>query len=363
MGQVNSLFDPRPTHKLTISVGDLIEDPRLQLEVRLLAGKGGLTREIDHPRIQKSGLAMVGHMHGLVPTRIQILGETELTFVEALPEERRRQAARDLFSLGLACVIITRGAEPPDDFISEAERTDTPTLVCRQRSSVAITAIHTLLDELLAPRTRIHAVLVDVFEVGVLLLGRSGIGKSETALELVMRGHKLVADDVVECDYRPPGMVFAEPAELLRHHIEVRGLGILDIKDLYGVTAIRERKRIDLVVRLQEDIDESRLDRLGPGEGTYEILGVPIREVLIPVRPGRNASAIIEIAARNELLRQAGRDATRAFLERVESASRLATPSTQPPRAPLSPRDSHAPARSVLESSIPAPVKKKGNNT
>lgn len=349
-----------PDAALGIRVDELCADPHLRLELELIAGRAGSDRTIEHPRIQKSGLAMVGHLHGLVPTRIQIIGETELSFVEALSAAEKEAAARHLFSLRLACVLVTRGGKPPIEFVAEAERTDTPLLICRERSSVAITAVHTLLDERLAPRTRLHAVLVDVFEVGVLLLGRSGIGKSEAALELVMRGHKLVADDVVECDYRPPGMIFAEPADLLRHHIEVRGLGILNIKDLCGITAIRERKRVDLVVRLEDAKDESQLERLGQIESTFEILSVPIREVRIPVRPGRNMSAIIEIAARNELLRQAGQDASKALIERLESETTSQSRDSKPIDARgLSPRDAAAQRRAfgVVESSIP-PVRK-----
>lgn len=305
----------------SISVGRLLDDERLGLSVRLIAGHDGLTRTIQHPRIQKSGLAMVGHLHGLVPTRVQILGETELSFVESLDAPARQRAAESFFSLTLSCVLITRGVDPPTEFLREAQRTSTPLAICEQRSSVAIGALHTLLDERLAPRTRIHGVLVDVFEVGILLLGQSGIGKSEVALELVMRGHKLVADDVVECDYRPPGMLFAEPARLLRNHIEVRGLGILNIRDLYGVTAIRQRKRVDMVVRLETSKDETRYDRLGQRDDRMEILGVPLRQVVIPVRPGRNVSDLIEIAARDELMRRAGHDSSREFLARVDRAA------------------------------------------
>lgn len=355
------IYDPPQSSTRSISVRDLIADEELQISLRVLAGSEGVDRTICHPRIQKSGLAMVGHLHGLVPTRVQILGETELSYVESLSPETRRSAARHLFSLGLACVLLTRGAKPPADFLAEADKTQTPLLSCEERSSVAITALHTLLDERLAPRVRIHAVLVDVFEVGVLLLGRSGIGKSEAALELVMRGHRLVADDVVECDYRPPGMIFAEPAQLLRYHIEVRGLGILNIKDLCGITAIRERKRLDLVVRMEDEGDESAIDRIGHEERTFEILGVPIREIVVPVRPGRNTSAIIEIAARNELLRQAGQDASRAFIERLESGLR-GEPGGAPSSSPrLSPRDSDARrlAKTVFESSVPPPIPKK----
>ncbi len=328
-----TVYDPPQSGALKISVRALLDDPALELNVRLVAGASGLERDIMHPRIQKSGLAMVGHLHGIVPTRIQILGETEMSYAEHLPVEEQARAAENLFSLGLACVIVTRGVDPPRPFSEEAERAGTPLVVCAERSSSAITALHTVLDERLAPRSRIHGVLVDVYEVGVLLLGKSGIGKSECALDLVMRGHRLVADDVIECDYRPPGMVFGQPAPLLRYHIEVRGLGILNIKDLYGVTAIRERKRIDLVVQLDLWQGDGAFDRIGMDDRHREILGVPIREVCLPVRPGRNMSSIIEIAARNDLLRQAGRNPAREFVQRIEAG-------LMPSDAPVAPRRS-----------------------
>lgn len=337
-----TVYDPPAEEARSISVGALLDDPALELDARLVAGASGLGRQVKHRRIQKSGLVLVGHVHGLVPSRIQILGETEISYVESLEPAGQAEAATHMFSLGLACLVITRGIEPPKAFVEEAERTGTPLILCTERSSSAITAIHTLLDERLAPRTRIHGVLVDVFEVGVLLLGKSGIGKSECALELVMRGHRIVADDVVECDYRPPGMVFGEANDMLRHHMEVRGLGILDIKELFGVTAIRERKRIDLVVQLELWNPEGGYDRLGLESHSREILGVPVREVVLPVRPGRNMSSIIEIAARHELLRQAGHDSAREFIQRIEQA---------PPLGATAPR---APAQ--YESSIPPPV-------
>ncbi|HWA74981.1 MAG TPA: HPr(Ser) kinase/phosphatase [Polyangiaceae bacterium] len=333
-----------------ITVRELLDDPAIGLNVRLVAGARGLGRTIDHPRIQKSGLSLVGHVRGVVPSRIQVLGETELSYAETLSPEAQRHAAECLFSLELACVLVTRGIDPPRPFSDEAERTGTPLVVCAERSSAVIAAVHGLLDERLAPRTRIHGVLVDVFEVGVLLLGKSGIGKSECALELVMRGHRLVADDVIECDYRPPTMVFGQPAALLRHHIEVRGLGVLNIKDLFGVTAIRERKRIDLVVELQLWQPDADYDRIGLEDRHREILGIPVREVVLPVRPGRNMSSIIEIAARNELLRQAGHHSAREFVQRLEGGLLRqddATQTSRPPsvtfRPPVPPNESSAP--------------------
>jgi HPr kinase/phosphorylase len=315
-----TVYDPPPTGARFVTVRALLEDPGLGLGLRLVAGEAGLDREIHHSRIQKSGLVMVGHREGVVPSRIQVLGGTELSYAEGLAPPEQEAAARHLFSLGLSCVLITRGVEPPAAFMAEAAHTGTPLVVCHERSSSAITALHEFLDERLAPRVRIHGVLVDVFEIGVLLSGKSGIGKSEIALELVMRGHRLVADDVVEFEYRPPGIVFGEAAALLRHHMEVRGLGILNIMDLYGVTAVRERKRLDLVVQMELWGEDAEYDRIGIEDHHREILGVPVREVRLPVRPGRNMSAIIEIAARNELLRKSGHDSARNFIERIDAA-------------------------------------------
>lgn len=345
-----TVYEPPNNATRSVTVRALVEDGALGLSLSVVAGASGLERLVDHPRIQKSGLALVGHPHGIVPTRIQILGETEISFVETLPTEEQREAARHLFALGLSLVMVTRGVAPPPVIVEEAERTGTPLVVSKERSSRAITAIHALLDERLAPRARIHGVLVDVFEVGVLVLGKSGIGKSECALELVMHGHRLVADDVIECDYKPPGMVFGQPATLLRHHIEVRGLGILNIKDLYGVTAVRERKRIDLVVQLESSShgEHGGYDRLGIEDHFREILGVPIREVSVPVRPGRNMSSIIEIAARDELLRQAGHNPAQEFIQRVDAETMRVAESALPPPPGKAPR--------ATESSAPPPV-------
>jgi HPr kinase/phosphorylase len=323
---------------LAVSVRQLLADHALGLEWRLVAGVQGLDRPITHPRIQKSGLALVGHVHGLVPTRVQVLGETELSYVESLDQTGQAEAAAHLFSQNPSLVVITRGVTPPPAFVVEADRRGTPLAVVNQRSSICIAALHTVLDEHLAPRSRIHGVLVDIFEVGVLLVGKSGIGKSECALELVMKGHRLVADDVVECDYRPPGMIFGEPAAALRHYMEVRGLGILNIKDLYGVTSVRDRKRVDLVVELELWDPEAEYDRIGVEDHHEEILNVMVRKVRLPVQPGRNMSSIIEIAARAELLRRAGHHPAKEFIDRIDhqaelrpGPSRLADESSAPP--------------------------------
>lgn len=346
-GSPPSSAPPSPVSRAGVTVRHLLADRALGLSARVLAGEGGLDRRITHPRIQKSGLPLVGHLHGFVPSRIQVLGETELSYVESLDLPRQTEAARHLFGQLPSCVVVTRGVAPPMPFLEEADRVGTPLICVEERSSVAITALHTVLDEHLAPRTRLHGVLVDIFEVGVLIVGQSGIGKSECALELVMRGHRLVADDVVECDYRPPKMVFGEPAEALRHYMEVRGLGILNIKDLYGVTAVRDRKRVDLVVELELWNAGAEYDRIGVEDRHRDILGVPIRMVRLPVQPGRNMSSIIEIAARAELLRRAGHHPAKEFIDRIERVT----------MAPLRNEvDFPSQRRAPNESSAPPPV-------
>jgi HPr kinase/phosphorylase len=330
-----------------ITVRELLGDRALRLTVHLVAGRLGLERRIGDPRI-------------LVPERVQILGETEISYIEALPAAKQYEAASHLFSLAPALVLVTRGADVPSAFADAAEKSETPLAVCAEDTSAAITELHALLDERLAPRTRIHGVLVDVFEIGVLLLGKSGIGKSECALDLVQRGHRLVADDVVECDYRPPGMVFGEPAPILRNHIEVRGLGILDIKELFGVTAIRERKRLDLVVQFDDGNVENGLDRLGIEGRTREILGVAIREVVLVLRPGRSASSLIEMAARNELLRSTGKDSSLELVGRIDGGASRRPNESGAMHAVVAPRPlPQFVARSSLESELPPP--RKGN--
>jgi HPr kinase/phosphorylase len=308
-----------PETSAVVSAGALASDPQLTVHLRRLAGETGLDRPIRHPRVQKSGLALAGHFYGVVPARIQVLGETELSYLDSLDGEGRSLSARGFFSLGLSCVVITCNRDPPRPFVTAAEAMGTPLFVSNARSSRTINALHAVLDDRLAPQTTLHGVLVDVFGVGLLLLGKSGIGKSECALELVLRGHRLVADDVVQCDWRPPGLVFGAPANLLRHHIETRGLGVLNVKALFGVTSVRDRKCIDVVVRLVEWDDTAEYDRLGVVDTYHTILGTPIRELTVPVRPGRDMGSILEVAARNELLRRTGANPALEFLGKLES--------------------------------------------
>jgi HPr kinase/phosphorylase len=303
----------------TITAGALLTDEELSIKLELAAGHEGLGRFIAHARIQKPGLALAGHFHGVVPTRIQILGETELSYLTTLSRPARARALEGFFSLGFSLVVVTAEERGPmQEILALANAHGVPVAISSVRSSTTISALHLTLDERLAPRTVVHGVLVDVFGQGLLLLGKSGIGKSECALELVMRGHRLVADDAVHCDWQPPGVAFGAPAELLAHHIEVRGLGVLNVRNLFGVTATRDRKRIDLVIRLLEWSDDTEYDRMGIDDRFHEILGVSVREIRLPVKPGRSMANILEVAARNELVRATGVHGARDFFGRLD---------------------------------------------
>ncbi len=298
-----------------ITVAHLLVEPRLQAILRWVAGEEGRDRPVDHPRVQKPGLALAGHTHGVVPTRVQILGETELTFLEELSPEEQRQGVSALFGLGLSLVVVTRGVDPPAVLLEAAQKTSTPLVVAEPRSSRAIQTIHRVLDTILAPSETRHGVLMDVHGVGTLLLGPSGIGKSECALFLVERGHRFVADDQVVLSLLPPEQILGRAPPLLRNHLEVRGIGIINVRDLFGATAVRSEKTLQLVVELCPWSNDEPFDRLGLDDSMLDILGVPVPMLRIPVRPGRNMAVILEVAARNHILKAAGHHGAQKFID------------------------------------------------
>lgn len=317
-----------------VSVRTILEQPALRDELRLVAGAMGIDRTVDYPRIQKSGLALVGHMRGIVATRIQILGETELSYLATLDEATRRARADAFFELRLSCVIVTSNQDPGPELLDAASRTQTPLVVAGQRSSRTINALHSLLDRLLAPSATLHGVLCDVHGVGTLLFGPSGIGKSECALFLVERGHRLVADDQVKVTLMSGGRVAGAAPELLKHHIEIRGLGILNVRDLFGATSVLDECPIDLVVELCPWRDGEAYERLGLEQLTHDLLGVQIPKLRVPVRAGRPIGVILEVAARNELLKRAGHHSAKRFAAQLADTLGLERPPTRPPGPP-----------------------------
>lgn len=304
-----------------LSIDELLSEKEAGLDLELLAGERGLQRCVQVPRIQKPGLALAGYTKNLHPDRIQVLGATELSYLEELyqkdPEQTDCQVA-DICSLNICCFIITKNLEAPANLLREVDKHDIPLLRSHHQSSTFISLLTQYLEERLLPQTTIHGVLVDVLGVGVLILGKSGIGKSECALDLVLRGHRLVADDVVRVRLKLPAVLFGEGSDLLHYHMEIRGLGIINIKHLFGVAAIRERKKIDLVVELVEWQDGDEYDRLGLEERSYELLGVHLPLQVIPVRQGRNITTIVEVAARNQLLKEMGYHSAVEFEQRLE---------------------------------------------
>jgi HPr kinase/phosphorylase len=231
---------------------------------------------------------------------------------------------RTFFAQDVACLVVTKGLDIPPEMAAAAEEHGVPILRTSHLSSTFIESVQNYLEDILTAQTSMHGVLLDVFGVGILLLGKSGIGKSEIALDLVMRGHRLVADDIVDVKRRSADAVQGAGSEIIKHHMEIRGLGIINIKDLFGVASIRERKKIEIVLELVEWDPTVEYDRLGVEEKKFRILDVEIPMLIVPVRPGRNMTTIVEVAARNHLLKLQGHHSAREFQERLNRAIALA---------------------------------------
>lgn len=304
----------------SIKISRLLEENDYDLQLTLIAGRGGLNRIISSSRIQKPGLALTGFTEHLHPERVQVFGNTEVSYLMTLPEERQREVLRTLFSAELACVVVTKDLALPQPLVDACEEANLALMRTPLLSSTFIQQVQAFLDEALTLTSSLHGVLMDVFGVGILLLGKSGIGKSEIALDLVMRGHRLVADDIVEVARRKQGVVYGAGNPIIKHHMEIRGLGIINIKDLFGVASVRERKKIELVVELVEWDPQQEYDRLGVEEAKFNVVGVDIPLAVVPVRPGRNLTTIIEVAARNHLLKLQGHHSAKEFAERLNRA-------------------------------------------
>ena len=302
---------------ISLSLQEILDDSEYGLGLALLAGERGLAHRVSSSRIQKPGLALAGYTEHLHPTRIQVLGNTEISYLEQIDDQVAADSIRKLCSFPISCFIITKGLLPPQILIDQAESSGIPVLNTHHQSSTFISLITKFLEERLLPTTQMHGVLVDVLGVGILLTGKSGIGKSECALDLVIRGHRLVADDMVFIKKKMPAALVGQSEEAIQHLMEIRGLGIINIKDLYGVSSIREKKIIDMQLELVEWDPNHEYDRLGIDDRRVTILGVEIPHICIPVRPGRNLGSIIEVAARNFLLKGMGYHSARDFQERL----------------------------------------------
>lgn len=296
-----------------VKVAELVR--HFQLEV--LSGEDGLKRLITVDDLYRPGLEMAGYFHYHPIERIQILGRTEISFISMLPSEERRERMRKICLEETPCILISRGLEAPEELIEFSNEAQIPVLRSNIATTILSSRITDFLENKLAPTATIHGVLVDVYGVGMLITGGSGIGKSETALELVKRGHRLIADDAVEIRQTSDGKLTGTAPELIRHLLEIRGLGIINVMTLFGAGAVRTQKRIGLVIRLENWQQDKQYDRLGLDEEKTQIIETNVPLVTIPVRPGRNLAVIIEVAAMNFRLKRMGYNAALQFTNKL----------------------------------------------
>jgi HPr kinase/phosphorylase len=299
-----------------VSVRELLEARTLGVSLELVAGARGLARLITSPRLQQPGLALAGYLPQLHPDRVQVLGNPEAGYLASLGDDDARRAASAVAMAGVACFVVTNGTPSPVVLVETAEAAGVAVLGTRAATGDFIRVATNWLEERLAPEHTLHGGLVEVHGLGVLIVGSSGIGKSEAALDLVARGHRFVADDAVLVRRLSPTELRGRTAELLAHHLEIRGLGVVDVGALFGTLSTMEERQIDLVVELTDWNEEP--DRLGLDQPTYMLLDVSLPLVRIPVTAARNLGLLIETAARNQLLRWRGRDSAAEFAARID---------------------------------------------
>jgi HPr kinase/phosphorylase len=289
-------------------------DP-LQLEA--LTGELGLDRQLPDAEVASPGLALAGYTGRFAPNRLHVFGETEITYLRSLTAEQRQHSLANFFSFDLPCIFVTKAQEIPSELLELARNHSVPLLRTRLKTAEFYRRIKPIVEEAFAPRTTLHGSLADVYGVGLLFVGRSGIGKSECVLDLVERGHRLVADDVVQVTRRGNDVLIGRGHELAAHHMEIRGIGLIDIPALFGVRAVRQQKRIEVVVQLEDWETAKDADRTGLTREETMILDVPVPRVCVPLNPGKNITVISEVVAMMHLLRYSGVDVAAAFNARL----------------------------------------------
>ncbi|WNF36549.1 HPr(Ser) kinase/phosphatase [Bacillaceae bacterium IKA-2] len=298
-----------------ITVHNLME----KLDLELISGKEGIHRPITTSDISRPGIEMAGYFTYYPAKRVQLLGKTELTFFDQLADDVKKDRMERLCTYDTPAIIISRELDVPPQLIEASIKVGVPVL----RSSLTTTGLSSILtvflEAKLAPVTAVHGVLIDIYGIGVLITGSSGVGKSETALDLVRRGHRLVADDSVEIRQQHDGTLVGRPPELIRHLLEIRGLGIINVMTLFGAGAVRLFKRIALVINLEIWDQKKSYDRLGLDEEAMRIFDKDIPRLTVPVRPGRNLAVIVEVAAMNFRLKLMGINAAQEFSDRLSS--------------------------------------------
>lgn len=303
-----------------VSIAQLFEDNRAELKLAWLQGYRDTCPDLDSKRINSSSKGLTGHLNFIHPNWVQIFSHTEAEYFQSLDEKARRQVLDYLATSGMACLILSDGEHAPEVLASLSSALNVPMLSSPLPSLQIIWVLRTYLGRVLAEFVTRHGVMLDVLGMGVLIVGDSGVGKSELALELITRGSGLVADDVTELYHIAPQTLEARCPEMLKDFLEVRGLGMLNIRTIFGETAVRQRKNLKLIVQLERPVGGSipGLERLPLNAGSDEIMGVSIRKVQLPVAAGRNLAVLVEAAVRNYVLQLRGIDSTREFIQRQE---------------------------------------------
>jgi len=277
-----------------------------ELQLKLLAGEGGLSRRIKVAEISRPGLALAGYVDFFAWRRIQVIGKVEITYLRSLDPRTRKKRIAELFSFRIPCLIVTRQYIPPKELVEEAQKAKVPLFRSSMITMRVVNRATMFLDEEFAPTISIPGNLMEVFGVGVLIRGKSGVGKSEAALGLIERGHRLITDDVVRIQLREGKYLVGSGAELTRHHMEIRGLGIVNVQALFGAVCFRDSMQIDIIINLESWDPEKEYDRLGMEEESCNILGIEAPVTTIPVREGRDVVLLVETSALNHRLKQTG---------------------------------------------------------
>lgn len=307
---------------MTLTVGDILERRADMLELELVAGDGGLAREIASPDISSPGLVLAGFTERFPSGRLQVLGETEVQYLSSLDDAERRASLEAFYDHDIPCVFVTKGLTIPRAIGELADERMVPLIRSGLKTGEFFRRIKPFLEDEFAPSTAVHGSLADVYGVGLLFVGQSGIGKSECVLDLVERGHRLVADDVVRIRRRGHDVLIGRAIEQQQFHMEIRGVGIIDIRALFGIRSVRQQKRVEVVVQLERWSDEMAYDRTGLDIETTEILGVELPRVSVPLNPGKNITVISEVVAMRHLLRYAGIDSAQIFAQNLQQSMR-----------------------------------------
>jgi HPr kinase/phosphorylase len=309
----------RENKKKSITVGFLFEKNKERLKLAAINGEVGFDKEIKDKSIHRPGLALAGYVELFTYDRVQVFGNTEIRYLNHLTLSERIKSFRTVFQFDLPCIVVTNDNKLDDEIIAIATEHKVSILQTPYETTKFVYFLSDFLDDQFAPQTSVHGTFIDVYGIGVLLTGRSGIGKSEIALDLVERGHRLVADDVVLITRKGEGILLGAGSDVAKHFMEIRGLGLIDVRSVFGIRAIRFQKRVELVVELQEWKPNIEYTRTGLDHESVSLLDVDMPHIKLPIFPGKNITVIVEVIALDYLLKHYGYDAAKEFSKRLET--------------------------------------------